>query len=211
VREEEAAPAISRRTRKPSFCESCRIGACRASARFTVARSTSESSPRRIKISRRPSAPDGSARNLYYRLGVLPIRIPPLRERREDIPELCRYFVRHFAAKLRKPVDHVSLDALKRLESYDWPGNIRELQNVIERAVILAPGGVVDAQAIQIASASQARRSQSPPDEVVTLAEAERRAIRAALQALKPTTLHAKMKKLGVHRLLARPAVKPGG
>lgn len=154
--------------------------------------------------------------DLYYRLSVFPIRIPPLRERRDDVQELARYFVLHFSVKLRKNIQGVSPAALERLQAYDWPGNVRELQNVIERAVILARGSTVDADAITLAAQHQQPVAESQPAEVVTLAEAERRAIVTALDAadwrisggdgaadllgLKPTTLHAKMKKLGIRQ-----------
>ena len=105
--------------------------------------------------------------------------------------------------------------AIRRLQEYDWPGNIRELQNVIERAVVLTQGTLVDSDAITILSHSHPFSSAKRSD-VLTLADAERSAIMAALEVahwrisgsggaadrlgLKPTTLHAKMKKLGVHR-----------
>jgi formate hydrogenlyase transcriptional activator len=162
--------------------------------------------------------------DLFYRLSVFPIRIPPLRERREDIQELARYFATHFSIKLRKSVDRVTPAALERLQSYDWPGNIRELQNVMERAVILTRGTAVDADAVHIMSEPHPAPSVPPRDGVVTLADAQRHAIVAALDAaqwrisgaggaaelleLKPTTLHAKMKKLGIRRPAAEPAVR---
>ena len=88
---------------------------------------------------------DGSFReDLYYRLNVFPIRNPPLRERREDIPLLVEHFVRHSATQLNLPVPEVSNDALALLTSYQWPGNIREMQNVMERAVLLCDGQVIE-------------------------------------------------------------------
>jgi formate hydrogenlyase transcriptional activator len=78
--------------------------------------------------------------DLYYRLNVFPIQIPPLRERREDIPLLVRYFVQKFARQMQKPIETIPSAALKELTAADWPGNIRELQNFIERAVILTRG-----------------------------------------------------------------------
>jgi formate hydrogenlyase transcriptional activator len=153
--------------------------------------------------------------DLYYRLSVFPIRIPPLRERRDDIPRLAQHFATYFAAKLRKRVDGFAPVAIRRLQEYHWPGNIRELQNVIERAVVVTQRTVVESDAIMIVSNSRARPTPRG-SEALTLADAERRAIVAALEAahwrisgcggaaerlnLKPTTLHAKMKKLGVHR-----------
>ena len=78
--------------------------------------------------------------DLYYRLNVFPIQIPPLRERREDVPLLVRYFVQNFSRRLNKTVQYVPADAMDALVNYSWPGNIRELENLIERAVLLSPG-----------------------------------------------------------------------
>jgi formate hydrogenlyase transcriptional activator len=82
--------------------------------------------------------------DLYYRLAVFPVYVPPLRERRDDIPRLVEHFVAHFARHMNKDVRGVSARTLASFERYDWPGNVRELQNVIERAVILAPGPLLD-------------------------------------------------------------------
>src|SRR5262249_6503475 len=82
--------------------------------------------------------------DLFFRLNVVPIVVPPLRERIEDLPALTAHFVAHFARTLRKPLTGISRASLARLERYSWPGNIRELQNLIERACVLAPGSVVD-------------------------------------------------------------------
>ena len=78
--------------------------------------------------------------DLFYRLNVFPIRVPPLRERTEDIPLLVRHFVQQFSRRMNKRIDSIASDTMKALVRYEWPGNIRELQNVIERAVILSPG-----------------------------------------------------------------------
>jgi formate hydrogenlyase transcriptional activator len=78
--------------------------------------------------------------DLFYRLNVFPIQIPPLRERREDVPLLVRYFVQNFSRRLNKTVQYVPADAMDALVNYSWPGNIRELENLIERAVLLSPG-----------------------------------------------------------------------
>jgi formate hydrogenlyase transcriptional activator len=154
--------------------------------------------------------------DLYYRLSVFPIRIPPLRERRDDVPALADHFAKHFAVKLRKAVNALSPDAVRRLQEYDWPGNIRELQNVIERAVVLTRTAIVEADAIMIHPISPARPATTTQPQPSSFADAERNAIVAALEAahwrvsgtggaaerlgLKPTTLHAKMKKLGIER-----------
>ena len=81
--------------------------------------------------------------DLYYRLNVLPITVPPLRERRSDIPLLTAFFVERFARQFGKQINGVAQDTMELLSNYDWPGNIRELQNVIERAVVLLQGPVL--------------------------------------------------------------------
>ena len=78
--------------------------------------------------------------DLYYRLNVVPVTLPPLAERREDIPALIEHFVAHYAAERRVPTPEVAVDAMVALQSYDWPGNVRQLRNVVERTIILAPG-----------------------------------------------------------------------
>jgi len=82
--------------------------------------------------------------DLYYRLNVFPIRIPPLRKRREDIPVLARYFAQKFAQQMEKRIETIPSAALKALMDWDWPGNVRELANIIERAVILTRGGALE-------------------------------------------------------------------
>ena len=164
--------------------------------------------------------------DLYYRLSVFPISLPPLRERAGDIPLLVQHFLAHFAARLHMAVPHVLEDTMERLRVYEWPGNVRELQNVTERAVLLARGGAITPEMIPLApprpslaaGAPVASRERTPgrPAVHLPLADAERRAIHDALEAagwrisgprgaaamlaLKPTTLHAKMKKLGISR-----------
>ena len=78
--------------------------------------------------------------DLYYRLNVVPVRLPPLRERREDIPELVNHFLARFAAERRMPPPRMSDEAMAALQAHDWPGNVRQLRNIIERTIILAPG-----------------------------------------------------------------------
>jgi DNA-binding NtrC family response regulator len=82
-------------------------------------------------------------RDLFYRLSVMPVRVPPLRERSEDIPLLARHFVEQASRRLKKPVSGISPESLAALTRYAWPGNVRELENVIERAVIVAPGNTL--------------------------------------------------------------------
>ncbi|HEX2440485.1 MAG TPA: sigma-54 dependent transcriptional regulator [Methylomirabilota bacterium] len=88
--------------------------------------------------------------DLYYRLNVVPIQVPPLRDRREDVPRLVEHFVRKFARESRRDVRGVSAGALDALTRYDWPGNVRELENVIHRAVVLATGPVVHLQDVPL-------------------------------------------------------------
>src|SRR6266446_5005397 len=81
--------------------------------------------------------------DLYYRLNVFPIPLPPLRARREDLPALVEHFVEVYARRMDKQIEHIPPETMSALSSYQWPGNIRELQNLIERAVILSNDGVL--------------------------------------------------------------------
>ena len=165
--------------------------------------------------------------DLYYRLHVFPIQIPPLRERREDVPLLVRYFVQNFSRRLNKTVEYVPAEAMDALVNYAWPGNIRELENLIERAVLLSPGKELRVPLSELkppalasngnVSADLSLFSPSPSSmPITTLEEAERqhilRALRqtewriagpkgaAAILGMKRTTLQARMRKLGVRR-----------
>ncbi len=103
-------------------------------------------------------AAEGSfRRDLYYRLNVFPLQMPPLRERLEDVPDLSRAFLTELSARMNKRIDRLSDEALVRLAGYHWPGNIRELQNVIERAVILCEGNVLEIPPVP----SERRRGRS--------------------------------------------------
>ena len=88
--------------------------------------------------------------DLYYQLNVFPIRIPPLRERREDIPVLARYFAQKFAQQMEKQIETIPSATMKALMEWEWPGNVRELGNFIERAVILTRGGSLDGAAARL-------------------------------------------------------------
>jgi formate hydrogenlyase transcriptional activator len=148
--------------------------------------------------------------DLFYRLNVFPIRIPPLRERREDIPPLVRYFVQRFAKRLRRPIESVSRESMELLCRWEWPGNVRELQNVIERAVILSQGPTLTVPRVEFESATL------PTHSAVTLEDAERDHILRALEqtgwviggahgaaarlGLKRTSLVSTMKRLGIVR-----------
>jgi formate hydrogenlyase transcriptional activator len=147
--------------------------------------------------------------DLYYRLNVFPITVPPLRERREDIPLLVRYFVQQFARRMNRRITNIPADAMQALTRYQWPGNIRELQNFIERAVIVSPGPTLQAPVREL------KGPKTPPSSsAITLADAESEAIQRALResggrvggpqgaaarlGMKRTTLQAKMRKLGI-------------
>ena len=157
--------------------------------------------------------------DLFYRLNVFPIRIPPLRERPSDIPLLVKHFLGQFQRKLAKPLKGVTPDSMARLERYAWPGNIRELQNVIERACVLSAGPVVEIvdelRPISVRE-SEPVRPVAGHEAFVTLEESERMHIRQALAAcggrlygpdgaaallgINPSTLRSRMKRLGITR-----------
>jgi DNA-binding NtrC family response regulator len=121
--------------------------------------------------------------DLYYRLNVLPINIPPLRERKEDIPFLADHFVKKLKKDLGTPVESISEAAIQRLLEYHWPGNVRELENVIERSMVLASGAVLEAADIKLDLAPKARLATADnflPDGM-TLDDYERSIIREAL------------------------------
>src|ERR1700677_4300100 len=119
--------------------------------------------------------------DLYYRLNVFPIQVPPLRERSGDIPLLARHFVQQAAQRMRKPIDAIPSETMEALIRYPWPGNIRELENVIERAVILSPGPVLRLSLRDLKSRITPGRN---PDRHQTLEEVERNHI---LKTLKET------------------------
>jgi len=151
--------------------------------------------------------------DLFYRVNVFPILVPPLRERRGDIEYLATFFLKRLARKLGKPLDAISPDATARLQCYPWPGNVRELQNVIERAAILAPG-----PGLEIDDAMLGQRPGMLPATSTdgTLDDVSRKHIRgvleqcggtiegrggaAAVLGVKPSTLRYRIKKLGIEK-----------
>jgi formate hydrogenlyase transcriptional activator len=164
--------------------------------------------------------------DLYYRLNVFPIHIPALRERKEDVPLLVRYFVQKFSRALNKTVEYVPADVMDALTNYSWPGNIRELENLIERAVLLSPGKELRVPLAELKSGSAMADPGAPFSAfnsssitsvpVSTLEVAERQHILRALRqtewriagpkgaanilGMKRTTLQARMRKLGIRR-----------
>lgn len=101
--------------------------------------------------------------DLYYRLNVFPIKLPPLRERREDIAPLANHFARKFASQMQKQVKEIPPAALKILRDHNYPGNVRELQNIIERAVILTPDGVLQIEHLQLDVAASKKQTLNVP------------------------------------------------
>ncbi len=159
---------------------------------------------------------DGRFRSdLYYRLNVFPIHLPPLRERRGDIPHLAHFLVQKHARRMGRRIERIDRDTMGALIAYDWPGNVRELENVIERALVLADGPILRLAGELRAAAPERRASES------TLDDAQRDHIRAVLQrtgwrvsgpngaarilGMKPTTLESRMKKLGIERPQSAP------
>jgi two-component system, NtrC family, response regulator AtoC len=122
--------------------------------------------------------------DLYYRLNVLPINIPPLRERKEDIPYLAGYFVKKLGKDLGSPVQSISDAAMERLIGYHWPGNVRELENVLERSMVLANGAVLEAGDVKLDTAPAARFTVADNflPEGTTLDQYEQSIIREALK-----------------------------
>ena len=149
--------------------------------------------------------------DLYYRLNVFPIPLPPLRARHEDIPALVDHFVEIYARRMDKQIEHIPPETMSALTSYQWPGNIRELQNFIERSVILSSGNVLSPP---LASLRVTAETESL--EAVTLEDAERDHIRKILEqtrwvvagpkgaaarlGIKRSTLYFRMQKLGISR-----------
>jgi formate hydrogenlyase transcriptional activator len=167
--------------------------------------------------------------DLFYRLNVFPLRLPPLRERRSDIPSLVALCVSRFAKRFGKKVDGVSQETMAKMMNYPWPGNIRELQNVIERAIVISAGPILrlDKDLVPVVAserspktaeiqAQEAQPAAPSPSGLLTLEEVERRHILAALQYsagvvdgpngaarilnLHPNTLRHRMSKLGIKR-----------
>jgi formate hydrogenlyase transcriptional activator len=151
--------------------------------------------------------------DLYYRLNVFPITCPPLRDRKEDIPLLVKHFCQKHEGKIGRKITHVSPKVMDALVAYDWPGNIRELENIIERAMILSPN---DSLEFGEWVPTQKTQSGKSPVSTVKLEDVEKEHIievlkktgwkvsgekgAAKILGLNPTTLEARMKKMGIKR-----------
>ncbi len=149
--------------------------------------------------------------DLYYRLNVFPVPLPPLRARREDIPALVKHFVDIYARRMGKEIEHVSPETMSALVSFHWPGNIRELQNFIERSVILTSGDVLHPPLASLKTAAEVESLGA-----ITMEDAEREHIRKTLEqtrwvvagpngaaarlGMKRSTLYFRMQKLGISR-----------
>ena len=149
--------------------------------------------------------------DLYYRLNVFPIPVPPLRNRRDDIPLLVSHFVNKFAGRMQKRIDEIPVEAMNALSGHPWPGNIRELQNFIERSVILTTGKILRPRLEGLRQAAE-----NGPQEAITLEEAERDHIcktlkqtngvvagphgAAARLGMRRSTLYFHMQRLGISR-----------
>jgi formate hydrogenlyase transcriptional activator len=172
--------------------------------------------------------------DLFYRLNVFPIELPPLRERRSDIPQLVAFCISRFSKRLGKKIDGVSRESMENLVKYPWPGNIRELQNVIERAVVLSVDATLRLDRDLMPAAAKGRETPETdapdhrqadlesPKLLLTLDEVDRNHIRAALQHsggvvdgpkgaakilnLHPNTLRHRMDKLGIKGSRHRPS-----
>ena len=148
--------------------------------------------------------------DLFYRLNVFPIHVPALRERREDIPVLVRYFTQKFAQSMRRPIETIPTRTMEILQAWDWPGNIRELENFIERSVILSQGKELQVPVAEL----REREAPAASGHLPTLEQAEREHILKALRetrgkvggpdgaaarlGMKRTTLQSRMGRLGI-------------
>jgi formate hydrogenlyase transcriptional activator len=148
--------------------------------------------------------------DLYYRLNVFPIRIPPLRERTGDIPLLVRYFTQKYSRRMQKQIQSIPAVAMRRLSSWHWPGNIRELENFIERSVILTHGAALQAPVAELGNNGRkallaGSRETNERDEIVRTLKGTRGRVggrdgAAARMGINRTTLISRMKKLGIDR-----------
>jgi transcriptional regulator with GAF, ATPase, and Fis domain len=150
--------------------------------------------------------------DLYYRLNVFPVTVPPLRERKEDIPMMIKYFLKKFGKKIGKQIERVPYDVIKALQNYQWPGNVRELENIIERSMIISPDSTLHlADKLETSEIADHGTSQSKDlseverDHILQILDQTRWKIEgkkgaAEILNLNPSTLRTRMRKLGIKR-----------
>jgi formate hydrogenlyase transcriptional activator len=149
--------------------------------------------------------------DLYYRLNVFPIRIPPLRDRREDIPLLVGYFVQKCAKQMQKRIDAIPASVMKGLTAWDWPGNIRELENFVERAVILTRGKSLEAP---LGELRRSKKDEPAPTSAPGSEEDIARIVRVTIASMKGKNAdgeHAKKQHDEIVRVLAECKGRVGG
>ena len=148
--------------------------------------------------------------DLFYRLHVFPIRMPPLRERRQDIPALVRYFVQKLARRMGKQIDTIPIETMNKMMDWNWPGNIRELENLVERSVILTKGSILHVPLAELRPQPENTETdgtlEATDREHIIRVLRETRGVlsgpagAAARLGLQRTTLQSKMKRLGIER-----------
>jgi len=148
--------------------------------------------------------------DLYYRLSVFPIRMPELRERRQDIPLLVRYFVQAFARRMKKQIETIPTETMNALVNWTWPGNVRELENIVERSVILSQGPILNVPVVELSIGAQDSLNEGTLEslrrEIIVCVLRETGGAlsgprgAAARLGLKRTTLQSRMQKLGISR-----------
>jgi DNA-binding NtrC family response regulator len=149
----------------------------------------------------------GFRKDLLYRINTVEIRVPPLRERREDIPLLAKYFLKFYSRKYHKKAISLSEKMLKRMKSYSWPGNVRELQHIIEKGIIMADEGRIPEEILQV----NKKTGHTSIEESITLEEMEKKMIAESLNknqgnlsqvsrelGITRATLYRKMNKFGL-------------
>jgi DNA-binding NtrC family response regulator len=150
--------------------------------------------------------------DLYYRLNVVSIKIPPLRERREDIAVLAEHFIRKFSSQMGKPSPNLTREAFEAMLAYGWPGNVRELENALERAVLLARGEQIDTEDLKLKAepADSVNTPSLSDDSLELLEEVEKRHIRKVLESVGWNFSRA-AEVLGIHRNTLRLKIREYG
>ena len=145
--------------------------------------------------------------DLYYRLNVIPVMLPPLRERKEDIPLLAEFFLAQFSAEMRKPLEAVSAEALEILMAHDWPGNVRELRNVLERGAVLARGPIITPIELELVQPASAPSPLGSPEPADSLKDVERKHIISTLRQHR-WNITRSAKALGIDRVTLYSKIK---